>query len=62
MQKWKHYLLLRHFTLYTDHRNLVALFDAKSKLENNRLNRYALTLSEYSFTTKLIFYHETHNR
>ncbi|ETO06177.1 RETRotransposon-like family member, partial [Reticulomyxa filosa] len=31
LQKWRHYLLLRKFTVYTDHKNLESLFAVRSK-------------------------------
>ena len=51
---WRHYLLLRHFDLFTDHRNLTSLFELKQQTTNinRRVQRWAIVLSEYTFTCK----------
>ena len=50
--KWRPYLIMRHFTAYTDHKNLECLFSENGRSVNNRLNRWKLQLSEYDFTVK----------
>jgi transposase InsO family protein len=49
IRHWRHYLEgARHpFTVYTDHKNLVGLTDAK--VLNRRQGRWATTLAEYDF-------------
>ena len=46
----KNYLLGAEFTIYTDHKPLLSLFD--KKLLNAKLARWALVLSEYSAPIK----------
>ncbi|ETO04417.1 hypothetical protein RFI_32980, partial [Reticulomyxa filosa] len=52
IQKWRHYLLLRKFIAYTDHKNLSSLFKLSGKHANSRLSRWALLLSEFSFEAR----------
>ena len=49
LEKWKKYLLPHHNTIITDAKNLVALFD-DTRNHSNRLFRWALRASPYSFT------------
>ncbi|KAI4292185.1 hypothetical protein PAPHI01_2496, partial [Pancytospora philotis] len=48
VQHFRHYLLGRHFNLYTDHRALAYLWEAADP--SSRLCRWALSLQEYDFT------------
>ena len=50
VQKLRPYLLGAEFTIYTDHKPLLSLFD--KKLLNAKLARWALVLSEYSAPIK----------
>ncbi|UYV71900.1 hypothetical protein LAZ67_9000991, partial [Cordylochernes scorpioides] len=55
VNKLKHYLFGRKFTIYTDHKPLITIFGDKTNLPPliaNRLHRWALTLSNYSFEIK----------
>ena len=45
---------MRHFTLLSDHRNLLSLFGLNPKQATLRLARLALQLAEYEFTAKHI--------
>ena len=53
IQKFRHYLLGLHFTLITDHRPLVTIFDATRisvpTRTSSRLTRWALQLSQYKY-------------
>ena len=49
LQKWRHLLIQRKFTLYTDHRNLKCLFELRDAYANGRLVRWAVILSEFHF-------------
>ncbi|UYV71248.1 hypothetical protein LAZ67_8002382, partial [Cordylochernes scorpioides] len=52
VNKLKNYLFGRKFTIYTDHKPLITIFGDKTNLPPliaNRLHRWALTLSNYSF-------------
>ncbi|UYV75452.1 K02A2.6-like [Cordylochernes scorpioides] len=55
VNKFKNYLFGRKFTIYTDHKPLITIFGDKTNLPPliaNRLHRWALTLSNYSFEIK----------
>ncbi|UYV73811.1 K02A2.6-like [Cordylochernes scorpioides] len=55
VNKLKNYLFGRKFTIYTDHKPLITIFGDKTNLPPliaNRLHRWALTLSNYSFEIK----------
>ena len=55
--KFKQYLLGRHFTLMTDHKSLVSLFDPKKsvpQLSSARVKRWALLLAAYDYDIKYI--------
>ena len=55
--KFKQYLLGRHFTLMTDHKPLVSLFDPKKsvpQLSSARVKRWPLLLAAYDFDIELI--------
>lgn len=52
LSKWRHYLLGRHFTIFCDHKPLQWLHTMKT--DNAKLSRWALKLSEYTFTIKHI--------
>ncbi len=47
IEHFDHYLIGTHFTVYTDHQALLSLF--KSTTLNNRLWRWRLRLSNFSF-------------
>ena len=49
LEKWRSYLIPHHNTIYTDARNLVSLFE-KSRDHKNRLWRWALRVSPFTFT------------
>ncbi|UYV80793.1 K02A2.6-like [Cordylochernes scorpioides] len=55
VNKLKNYLFGRKFTIYTDHKPLITIFGDKTNLLPliaNRLHRWALTLSNFSFEIK----------
>ncbi|UYV84599.1 K02A2.6-like [Cordylochernes scorpioides] len=55
VNKLKNYLFGRKFTIYTDHKPLITIFGDKTNLPPliaNRLHRWALTLSNFSFEIK----------
>ena len=54
VSKWHHYIACSHFTVLTDHKNLIHLFALRGKDVNTRLWRWATKLSEYDFTAKYI--------
>ena len=50
--KWSHYLYGRHFTLITDQRSVSFMYDrkrAKSKIKNDKIMRWCMELSPYSY-------------
>ena len=52
VQKWSHYLYGRHFKLITDQRSVSFMYDrkrAKSKIKNDKIMRWCLELSPYSY-------------
>ena len=52
VQKWRHYLYGRHFKLITDQRSVSFMYDrkrAKSKIKNDKIMRWCLELSPYSY-------------
>jgi hypothetical protein len=51
---WRKFLLPRRFTIFTDHKNLVALFGPHQCSLNQRLQRWALQLSEMDFVVKYV--------
>ena len=53
--KYDKYQMGRHFTLYTDDKPLVRLFDQKQATSNTaaaRIQRWSLFLSNYNFTVE----------
>ena len=48
---WRHFLLGRHFTLITDQRSVVYMYDTKnsSKIKNDKILRWRVELSPYSY-------------
>ena len=48
IEKWS-YFLNSHFTVFTDHQNLVTLFNHAKMFRGNKFWRWALRLQEYSF-------------
>ena len=54
-EKWEKFLLIRHFHVYTDHRNLVALLNYESdKVQRSKLTRWFLRLQQFDFTAHYI--------
>ena len=51
LRKWRHYLLGRHFKLITDQRSVSFMYDRtrKTKIKNDKIQRWRLELSSYSF-------------
>ena len=45
---WRHYLLGIHFTIWTDHKNL--LYFAQSQSLNHRQTRWSIILADYDYT------------
>ena len=55
IKKYVKYLMGRHFTLYTDHKPLVRLFDPKQATSSTaaaRIQRWSLFLSNYDYTVE----------
>ena len=53
LEKWERFIMGHHNTIYTDAKNLESLFN-KSRCHKNRLWRWALRVSPFSFTAKYI--------
>ena len=51
LRKWRHYLLGRHFKLITDQKSVSFMYDRslKTKIKNDKIQRWRLELSSYSF-------------
>lgn len=57
VQKFHHYLFGRHFHLRTDHKPLLSIFNPGAAIPSmtaSRLQRWALTLSGYSFSIEYV--------
>ncbi|MDY7090545.1 MAG: RNase H-like domain-containing protein, partial [Actinomycetota bacterium] len=54
LNKWIRYLLPRHFTVFTDHKNLQELFKAGKHKKNQRLQRWIVMLQQFDFTAKYL--------
>ncbi len=52
LEKWRHLLLSGHFEIFTDHKNLVALFNPKRVKKSSRLDRWAVMLCDFDFTAR----------
>lgn len=54
VRKWKHFLAGKHFLIITDQRTVSSLFDAKfkGKVKNDKIMRWGMELSSYSFDIK----------
>ena len=55
IKKYDKYLMGRHFTLYTDYKPLVRLFDPKQATSSTaaaRIQRWSLFLSNYDYTVE----------
>ena len=50
IEKWRRYLIQKHFIAYTDHKNLHQLFNLAKRFKGNRLYRWQLIIQEYNFT------------
>ena len=62
IKKYDKYVMGRHFTLYTDHKPLVRLFDPKQATSSTaaaRIQRWSLFLSNYDYTVE--YKKGTHN-
>lgn len=53
-ERWKPYLINKPFEIYTDHKNLVNLFNNASYFKSGKLFRWAIRIQELSFTLKYI--------
>ncbi len=53
IRHWKHFLTGRHFSIKTDQRSVAYMFNNKQrgKIKNNRIMRWRMELSCYSFDT-----------
>ena len=50
LRKWRHYLMGRHFRIITDQRSVAFMFtNHKSKIKNEKIHRWRLELSCYSY-------------
>ena len=52
LRKWRHYLIGRHFRLVTDQKSVSFMFDnssKKSKIKNDKIQRWKIELSCYSY-------------
>ena len=54
LNKWIRYLLPRHFTVFTDHKNLQELFKQGRTKKNQRLHRWIIMLQQFDFTAKYL--------
>ena len=54
VEKWRQYLIVQHFTVYTDHLNLQELFNRAKNFRAGKLYRWAVRLQEFDFTAKYI--------
>ena len=54
LNKWIRYLLPRHFTVFTDHKNLEELFKYGRTKKNQRLHRWIIMLQQFDFTAKYL--------
>ena len=54
VEKWRPYLIGKHFTVRTDHLNLQELFNRAKNFRAGKLYRWAVRLQEYDFTAKYI--------
>ena len=55
INKWRHFLLGRHFTLITDQRSVSFMYDTKNfgKIKNEKILRWRMDLASFSYD---IFY------
>jgi hypothetical protein len=51
---YRPFLMDSHFEIYTDHKPLLVLNQFQKKINNGRLNRWGIELSQYDFTVKYI--------
>ena len=51
IEKWRHYLLGRHFTLVSDQRSVCFMFDRSNhgKIKNEKILRWRINLSSFSY-------------
>ncbi len=54
VEKWRQYLVGRHFTVFTDHKNLQELFNRAQNFRAGKLYRWAVRLQEYDFLAKYL--------
>ena len=54
VEKWRQYLIGKHFYIHTDHQNLRELFNRAKNFKAGKLYRWAVRLQEYDFTAKHI--------
>jgi hypothetical protein len=54
LQKLDYYLIGRSFTLYTDHKPLLSIFDYPSNISNQKLLQCVLSVSEFTFCMKYL--------
>ena len=53
VRKWSHFLLGKHFTLYTDQRSVSFMFDGKSKGKiKNKILSWKIELNQFSYDIK----------
>ena len=54
VEKWRHILLSKKFTVYTDHLNLQELFNKCKNFRAGKLYRWAVRLQDFDFEAKYI--------
>ena len=54
LNKWIRYLLPRHFTVFTDHKNLEELFAVSKRRKNQKLHRWVIMLQQFDFTARYL--------
>ena len=52
VRKWSHFLARRHFTLITDQRSVMFMFDnrKRTKIKNSKIQEWRLELASFSYT------------
>jgi len=50
IQRWRRYLIQKHFTVFSDHWNLHYLFNLNKQFKGDKFWRWTLLLQEYHFT------------
>ena len=54
LKKWIRYLLPKHFTIFTDHKNLEELFKYGPQKKINKIQRWIILLQQFDFTARYL--------